>query len=529
MGSAKVLVSDPLSDKGIQVLRSGGLDVDVKTQLPPEVLLSIIGEYDGLIVRSSTRVTAGVIDAAKRLKVVGRAGSGLDNVDMAAATRRGIVVMNTPGGNTVTTAEHTMAMIFSLVRSIPQAWDSLKNGKWEKSRFMGMELYNKTLGVVGVGQIGTHVARLARGAQMRIIGYDPFLSPEGAAKIGMELVSLDELYRQADIITVHTPLTPETRFMINADSIKNMKDGVRIINCARGGIVNEQDLYEAMVSGKVAGAAMDVFEKEPVDKANPLFGLSHFIGTPHIGAATTEAQEQVATVIADQLVDYLKRGVVRGAVNIPSVPVELLPKIQPYLDLADKLGSFLSQSFDGVLERFTIEYRGEATELTTSFITVAAIKGLLSPILEEPVNFVNAPLTAKERGIEIREVKNQEAGEFTSLLILKVRGGAKESTVAGTLYNRKDPRIVEIDGLSLEVVPEGYMLLLVNDDKPGVIGSIGNTFGENKINISRMQLGRERPGGKAISVVGIDSEMPPALLMKLKQLPHVLSAKQIKL
>ena len=525
----KVLVSDKLSDKGIEILRAGGLDVDVKTQLSPEKLISVIKMYDGLVVRSATRVTAQAIGAADELKVIARAGSGLDNIDVAAATRRGIVVMNTPGGNTVTTAEHTMALIFSLARSIPQAWDSLKSGNWEKSKFMGIELYNKILGIIGVGQIGSYLTRLARGAQMRVIGYDPFLSPEGAGKIGIELMELEELYRQADIITIHTPLTPETQFLINAESIKKMKDGVRIINCSRGGIVNEQDLYEAMISGKVAGAAMDVFEKEPTGPDNPLLTLSHFIGTPHIGAATTEAQEQVAAAIADQIVGYLVKGVIRGAVNIPSVPVELLPKIQPYLDLADKLGSFLSQSFEGVLERLTVEYRGEATGLATSFITVAAIKGLLSSILEEPVNFVNAPVTAKERGIEIREVKNQESGEFTSLLVLKVEGGGKKSTVAGTLYNRKDPRIVEIDGLSLEVVPEGHMLLLVNDDKPGVIGNIGTFLGENHINISRMQLGRERPGGKAISVVGIDVEVSVALQTKLKKLQHILSAKQIRL
>ena len=525
----KVLISDKLSEKGVQILREAGLEVEHNTKLTPDELVSTIKKCDGLVVRSATRVTSQVIDAAERLKVIGRAGSGLDNIDVPAATKRGIVVMNTPGGNTVTTAEHTMALIFSVVRSIPQAWVSLKEGKWEKSKFMGIELYNKTLGIIGVGQIGSYLARLARGAQMRVIGHDPFLSAEGASKMGIELVSLDELYRQADIITVHTPLTSETRNLINTDSIKKMKDGVRIINGARGGIVREEDLYDALSSGKVAAAAMDVFEKEPIDPKNPLLSLPNFIGTPHIGAATTEAQEQVATAIADQMVEYLTKGVVRGAVNIPSVPAEVLPKIQPYLDLAEKLGSFLSQSFDGVLEKFTVEYRGEAASLSTSFINVAALKGLLSPILEEPVNFVNAPPIAKERGIEIREVKNQESGEFISLLVLKVQGGMKKSIIAGTLYNRKDPRIVEIDGLSLEVVPEGFMLLLVNDDTPGVIGSIGTFLGQNHINISRMQLGREGSVGKAISVVGVDSEVPPEVLIQLKKLPHILSAKQIRI
>jgi D-3-phosphoglycerate dehydrogenase len=525
----KVLVSDKLSESGVSILKAGGLEVDVKTGLKPEELISIIKDYDGLIVRSATKVTAQVIEAADRLKVVGRAGSGLDNVDQAAATRRGVVVMNTPGGNTVTTAEHTMAMIFSVSRTIPQAAASVRVGKWEKNRFMGIELYNKTLGIVGVGQIGSYVARLARASQMRVIGYDPFLSPEGAAKMGIELVPLEEIYRQSDIITLHTPLTPETKFLINAESISKMKKGVRIVNCARGGIVNEKDLYDALTSGKVAGAAMDAFEKEPVAADNPLLQLDNFIGTPHIGAATTEAQEQVATAIADQIVDYLIRGVARGAVNIPSVPAELLPKIQPYLDLAERLGSFLAQSFEGGVEQLTIEYRGEAAGLSTPFITVAAIKGLLTPILGEPINFVNAPIKAKERGIEIKEIKNEEAGEFTSLLVLEVQGGGKKSSLAGTLFHRRDPRIVEIDGMSLEVLPMGFMLLLVNDDQPGVIGAIGSFLGKNHINISRMQLGRERAGGRAISVVGVDSEVASSLLDKLKKVEHILSAKQIKL
>jgi D-3-phosphoglycerate dehydrogenase / 2-oxoglutarate reductase len=525
----KILVSDKLSSKGVEILKAGGLDVDVHTQLKPDELCSVIKEYDGLIVRSATKVTREVIEAGERLKVIGRAGSGLDNVDQVAATRRGIVVMNTPGGNTVTTAEHTMAMIFAVARSIPQAAASVREGKWEKSRFMGIELYNKTLGIVGVGQIGSYVARLAQGAQMRVIGYDPFLSAEGAGKIGVELVSLEEIFRQADILTLHTPLTPETQSLINADSIAKMKTGVRIVNCARGGIVEEADLCKALTSGKVAAAAMDAFEKEPISADNPLIRLDNFIGTPHIGAATAEAQEQVATAIADQLVDYLNRGVARGAVNIPSVPAELLPKIQPYLDLMERLGLFLAQSFDGSLERLTIEYRGEAAGLSTPFITVAAIKGLLTPVLEEPVNYVNAPVKAKDRGIEVREVKSQEAGDFTSLLVLRVEGGGKTGAVAGTLFHRRDPRIVEIDGMSLEVVPEGYMLLLVNNDQPGVIGNIGNLLGENRINISRMQLGREKSGGKAISVVGVDSEVPSSVLVQLKKIQHILSAKQIKL
>lgn len=525
----KILVSDALSEKGVAVMRKSGLEADVKTKLSPDELLEAIPAYDGLVVRSATKVTAKVIEAARRLKVIGRAGSGLDNIDLSAATKRGIVVMNTPGGNTVTTAEHTMSLIFSLIRRVPQATASLRSGRWEKNRFMGMELYNKTLGIIGMGQIGSYVTRLAQGVQMQVIAYDPYLSEENARKMGVELVTLTDLYRRSDVISVHVPLTPETRSLINAEAIGKMKDGVRIINCARGGIVNEKDLYEALVKGKVAGAALDVFEQEPVDPKNPLLTLESVICTPHIGAATNEAQENVALAIAEQIADYLIRGVVRGAVNIPSVPADLLPKIQPYLILAEKLGAFLSQSHEGGLEQLTIEYRGEVAALATAPVTVAALKGLLTPILEVPVNYVNAPMVAKERGIEIQEIKSAEAGEFTSLVILTFKAGPKKARVAGTLYNRKDPRIVEINGLSLEVVPEGYMLMMINDDKPGVIGNIGRLLGDHQINISRMQLGREHVGGKAISVVGIDAAVTPELLGKLKKLPHVLSARLIKL
>ena len=364
---------------------------------------------------------------------------------------------------------------------------------------------------------------------MQVIGYDPYLSEENAQKMGVELVTLDALYERSDIVTVHVPMTPETKSLINAEAISKMKDGVRIINCARGGIVDEKDLYDALVKGKVAGAAMDVFEKEPVDPKNPLLELDTVICTPHIGAATGEAQENVALAIAEQLSDYLIRGVVRGAVNIPSVPADLMPTIQPYLVLAEKLGDFLSQSHEGGLDELTIEYRGEAAHLVTAPITVAALKGLLAPILEEPINYVNAPIVAKERGIKIKEVKIAESGEFTSLVRLRVKAKGTKGEISGTLYNRKDPRIVQIDGLSLEVVPEGNMLLMINDDKPGVIGNIGRFLGDNKINISSMQLGREQVGGKAISVVGIDAPVPSKLLEQLKKLPHILSAKLIRL
>lgn len=525
----KVLVSDPLSQQGLEVLQRAGLQVDVKAKLPPEQLLREIGEYEGLVVRSGTQVTSAVIEAAKKLKVIGRAGSGLDNVDLDAATRRGIVVMNTPGGNTVTTAEHTMALLLSLARSIPQATASTKAGRWEKQKFMGVELYNKTLGIVGLGQIGSYVAKLAQGFGMIVIAYDPFLSEDRARKMGIEQVALPELYRRADFITIHTPLTAETKNLIDAHAISQMKDGVRIINCARGGIVNETDLYGALKSKKVAGAAFDVFDQEPVDPQNPLLAMDNFICTPHLGAATTEAQENVAVAIAEQIVDYLVHGIIRNAANLPSIPADLLPTVHPYLVLAEKLGAFGAQILEGGLQRVNIEYRGDVANLATASITIAVLRGILNPILEENVNYVNAPVIARERGIEIKETRSTDAGDFTSLIILELQAGKAGIRVSGTLYRRKDPRIVGLNGFPLEVVPEGYMLVLSNLDQPGVIGSIGTFLGRHQINIASMQLGREKPGGKAISVIGIDAPMTPDLLHEIKKLPHILSAKQIKL
>ena len=359
----KILISDNLSKQGVDILQKAGLTVDVRTKMPKDELVREIKQYEGLIVRSATKVTAEVIAAAEKLRIIGRAGSGLDNVDTVAATKRGIVVMNTPGGNTVTTAEHTLAMIFALARKIPQATVSMKAGKWEKERFMGMEMYNKILGVVGMGQIGSHLTRLAQGVLMNVIAYDPYLSEERARKMGVESVSLEELFRRADIITVHTPLTSETQNMINAATIATMKDSVRIINCARGGIVSEKDLYEALKNGKVAGAAFDVFEEEPVRPHHPLLTLDNFICSPHIGASTTEAQENVAVGIAEQIVDYLTRGIARGAVNVPSVPADLLPRIQPYITLAEKLGLLQSQLYEGGIERVTHAHRRTAVPL----------------------------------------------------------------------------------------------------------------------------------------------------------------------
>ncbi len=526
----KVLVSDSLSQQGIDILQKAGLTTDVKTKLTPAELIAMIPSYDGLIIRSGTKVTKEVIAAASNLKIIGRAGSGLDNVDIPAATHRGVVVMNTPGGNTVTTAEHTFALIFAMARQLPQAAASVKSGKWEKSKFMGIELFNKTLGIVGLGQIGAHVARLAQGAGMTVIAYDPYLSKESAEQNGVEGVDLDTLLVRSDIITLHVPLTPETENFINAERIQKMKPGVRIVNCARGGIVNEKDLSEALRSKQVAAAAFDVFEKEPVDPGNPLIQLDNFICTPHLGAATGEAQENVALAIAEQVVDFLTRGVVRYAVNLPSVPPDLLPKLQPYIHLAQQAGAFIGQTLEGGIEKITVEYHGEAADLQTAPVTLAAIKGVLGQILgEETVNYVNAPGIARERGIAVDEVKSSHAGNFQNLICLKVRSGDRTQTVSGTVFGKHAQRFVEIDTVALEVVPEGMMLYLLNEDKPGVIGGLGQVLAKHGINISRMQLGREAIGGKAISVVGIDTAVGPEVLKDLKSVPHILSVKRVTL
>jgi D-3-phosphoglycerate dehydrogenase len=521
----KILVSDSLSKQGVELLEKAGFTVVVKSKMPKEELFKEIKDADGLIVRSGTKVTEELIAAAEKLKVIGRAGSGLDNVDTPAATRRGIVVMNTPGGNTVTTAEHTMSMICAMSRRIPQATASVKAGKWEKDKFMGVELFNKVLGIVGVGQIGSHLTKLAQGIGMRVIAYDPYLAAERAQKMGVEMVELAELFRRAEIISVHTPLTPETKGIINAQTIATMKPGVMIVNCARGGIIHEGDLYEALKSKYVAAAAFDVFEEEPIKTDNPLLSLDNFICTPHIGAQTTEAQENVAVGIAEQLVDYFTKGIARGAVNIPSVSPELLPRLQPYLSLAEQLGKLQSQLCEGGLERLTVEYSGDVTNLSIAPLTIAVLKGLLTPIMEAPVNYVNAPIVAKERGIEVKEVKSTDAGDFTSLIRVRVEAGKESHLVAGTLYHKKDPRVVEIDQFKVEMVPEGHMLFIHNIDRPGVIGMVGKVLGDNNINIVRMQCALEKRGGNALLIIGSDQTFPGAVLDLIKSSPNILSVK----
>ncbi len=524
----KVLISDNLSPRGVEILKKAGLEVDARSKTTPEEIEKMIGDYDALIIRSATKVTAGLLGKAQKLKVVGRAGSGLDNVDVPAATKKGVVVMNTPGGNTVTTAEHTIGMIFACARMIPQAYASLKAGKWEKKKFEGVELFDKTLGVVGLGAIGGVVASRCSAMGMKILAFDPFISAEKAKSLGIELADLETIWKRADFITLHTPKTKETTNLVNKATIAKMKDGVRIINCARGGIVNEGDLYEALKSGKVAAAAFDVFEKEPPEN-HPLLTLDNFIATPHLGASTREAQENVATAVAEQIVDYLVAGTVRNAVNVPSVPADQLPTLSPYINLAERMGLFIGQLAEGGLTRITVEYSGEAAGLKQDPITLAALKGVLTPTLQENVNYVNAPLIAKDRGIEVKVSTSRDTTEYTSLITLRLQTGTRETSAAGTLNSKKEPRIIQVDAFPMEAVPAGDMLVLMNNDKPGVIGGLGTLLGQNGINISRMQFGRESQGGLAMSVVSVDSQISDDLVDKIKKLPNVLSARTIRI
>jgi len=526
----KILVSDKLSPKGVEVFeKEEGIEVDVKTKLTPEELKAIIGEYDGLVVRSATKVTAEVIEAADRLKVVGRAGSGLDNIDVQAASKKGIVVMNTPGGNTITTAEHAISMMLALSRKIPQATASMKGKKWEKSKFMGSEIYNKTLGIIGIGRVGSVVADRARGLRMNVLAYDPFLSPEMAEKLKVELLSLDELLERSDYITIHVPKTSETVNLINKELFKKMKDGVFLINCARGGIVNEEDLCDAMKSGKVAGAALDVFEKEPPDPDNPLLDLDEVICTPHLGASTEEAQEKVAIAIAEQMVDYLLHDTIMNAANVPSVDSEILTIIRPYLNLAERLGSFQGQVVSGGLEEVSIEYSGEVAGLKVAPITVSLLKGLLYPILKEDVNYVNAPVVAKERGINVIESTTSKSEDFISLIKLRVKTSKEERLVAGTIFGKSDPWIVQVDQFRIEAVPDRYMLLFHTFDRPGVIGNIGTSLGTHGINISRMQFGRERVEGKSLLLLSTDGPVLKEYIEQMKKLPHIISIDSIEI
>jgi D-3-phosphoglycerate dehydrogenase / 2-oxoglutarate reductase len=525
----RLLISDPLSNKGLEILgKAKNLKYDLQPGLIPEELRKIIPEYDGIIIRSETRLTSEIIEAADRLKVIGRAGIGLDNVDLPAATKKGIVVMNTPQENAIAAAEHTVAMMLSVSRKIPQATASMKAGKWEKKKFMGVEIYNKTLGIIGIGVIGTIVADRARALKMKVIAYDPYISKEAAEKKGVDLVPLDELLARSDFVSVHTPLIEETRNIVNKSAFTKMKEGVILINCARGGIINEKDLYDAIKAGKVAGAALDVFEKEPA-VGNSLVELDEVICTPHLGASTGEAQENVAIAIAQQIADYLLLGEARNAVNIPMVSPDILPFLRPYLRLGENLGSFLAQVSQYAIEEVLIEYHGEVGEYGTTPITISVLKGLLTPFLGETVNFVNAPVIARERGVKVTESTSAGSEDFASLISITTRSKMEKNYIAGALFGRKELRIVKFNDFLIEFLPEGHILLVNNYDRPGVIGNMGTALGSRNINIATMQFSRDRMGGNAISLLHLDAALPPGMLGEILRLPNIISVRQIQL
>lgn len=519
----KVLISDKLSPEAIDIFKQANIEVDIKTGLSADELKAIIGQYDGLAIRSATKVTKDVLEVATNLKVVGRAGIGVDNVDVKAATARGVIVMNTPFGNSITTAEHAIAMMMSLARDIPQASASTHAGKWEKNKFMGIELYNKTLGLIGCGNIGSIVASRAQGLQMKVVAYDPFLSAERAESMNIEKVELDELLKRADFITLHTPLNDSTRYILNKESLAKCKKGVRIINCARGGLIQETDLKAALDSGQVAGVALDVFEEEPAT-TNALFGHEKVICTPHLGASTSEAQENVAIQVAEQMAAYLNTGAVTNALNIPSVTAEEAKKLKPYLLLADQLGSFTGQITESSLKEISIEYEGGVGQLNTKPITAVALQGILKPLVDS-VNMVNAPVIAQERGIKVSETKRERTGEYSNLIRIVVVTEKQKRDVAGTTFAGQ-PRIVEVSGVKLEAGLAEHMLYVNNEDKPGMVGSLGQILGDNKINIANFHLGRNDERKDAIALVAVDQPISAEIQQKIAALPNV---KQVKL
>ncbi|MEE8392748.1 MAG: phosphoglycerate dehydrogenase [Rhodospirillales bacterium] len=519
----KVLISDKMSPLAAEIFAFRGIEVDVKTGLAPEELKACIGQYDGLAVRSATKVTAEIIGAAVNLKVIGRAGIGVDNIDIPAATQKGVAVMNTPFGNSITTAEHAISMILSLSRQIPQANASTHQGKWEKSRFMGVELMGKTLGIIGCGNICSIVADRAQGLKMKVVAYDPFLSPERAEDLGVEKMELDGLLGRADFISLHTPLTDATRDILDAEALAKTKKGVRIVNCARGGLIVEADLKKALESGHVEAAALDVFSVEPATD-NILFGMENVVVTPHLGASTTEAQEKVAVQVAEQMADYLLSGAVTNALNMASVSAEEAPRLKPYIKLCGQLGSFAGQITETGIKAVSIEYEGLVAELNIKPLTAVVLQGLLSPLLET-VNMVSAPAIAKERDIDVTEIIHERATAYQSLIKLTVTTEKQERSLAGTLFAGDRPRIVEINGVPMDAELGERMLYLTNRDKPGFIGALGTILGDAAINIATFHLGRGEAGGKAIALVEIDQEADGEVLGEIRALPHVMNAK----
>ncbi|MGM0451699.1 MAG: phosphoglycerate dehydrogenase [Thermodesulfobacteriota bacterium] len=524
--SFKVLVSDKLGDAGIQIFEDEkDVTVDVKTDLTPEQLKEIIGEYDGLAIRSNTKVTEELLEAAEKLKVIGRAGIGVDNIDVEAATKRGVLVMNTPGGNVVTTGEHAIAMMMALTRNIPQGTMSLKEGRWDKKKLQGREIMDKTLGVIGFGKIGSVVAKRARGLKMRVMVYDPVVTPEKIQKAGCESVTLDELYASADYITVHVPKIKKTTNMIDKKAFEKMKNGVMFINCARGGIVNEEALGEALKMGKVAGAALDVFETEPPPADHPLLAMDNVIVTPHLGASTAEAQTNVAVAIARQINDYLINETITNSVNVPSVSGKALEELNPFLSLADRLGSMQAQLVEGHIKEVEIDYDGDFSDLDLTPVTTSVLCGLMEPLVIDDVNSVNARYLAKDKGIKVLESSSEDAQEFINLITVRVKTTKMESVVSGTLFGKSDPRVVKINDFRLEMRPEGYLTLIHNLDIPGEIGGIGTVLGENNVNIARMTVGQEAvgEGGRNIVFLRTDTPLNEDILAKLRDMPQARS------
>ncbi|MFY9598809.1 MAG: phosphoglycerate dehydrogenase [Pseudolabrys sp.] len=523
----KVLISDALSPAAVQIFKDRGIEVDFQPALgkDKEKLAGAVGNYDGLAIRSATKVTAKIVEQAKNLKIIGRAGIGVDNVDIPAATARGIIVMNTPFGNSITTAEHAISLMLALARQIPEADASTRAGKWEKNKFLGVEIFGKTLGVIGCGNIGSIVADRALGLKMKVIAYDPFLSADRASDLGVEKVELDELFKRADFITLHTPLTDKTRNVVNADAMRAMKKGVRIINCARGGLVDEAALYEALKNGHVAGAAFDVFVTEPATE-NPLFALPNVVCTPHLGASTSEAQENVALQIAEQMSDYLLRGAISNAVNFPSISAEEAPKLKPFVALAERLGSFAGQLTETGISKVQLAYEGAVAQMNTKALTSAALAGLLRPMLGD-VNVVSAPLVAKERGIVVEEVTREMPEDYESLITVTVTTERQSRHVSGTVFADGRPRIVNIKGIRMDAEFGPSMIYITNRDKPGFIGKFSSTLGEAGINIATFHVGRDAPGGNAVALIEIDGELPETILSKVRALPQVQSAKPL--
>jgi D-3-phosphoglycerate dehydrogenase len=519
-GQVKVLIGDKMDPRAAAIFRDRGIEVDEKPGLSPDELKAIIGDYDGLAVRSSTRVTAAIMDAAlPRLKVIGRAGIGVDTIDVPAASARGIIVMNTPFGNSITTAEHAIAMLFALAREIPQADQSTQSGKWEKSRFMGVELAGKTLGLIGCGNIGSIVADRAHGLKMKVAAYDPFLSPERAVELGVDKVELDELLQRADFITLHTPLTDQTRGILSREALSKTKKGVRIVNCARGGLIDEAALKDALESGHVAGAALDVFSEEPA-KANPLFGTPGLICTPHLGASTTEAQVNVAIQVAEQMSDFLLLGGIANAVNVPSLSAEEAPRLRPYMALAEKLGRLVGQVVGPDIRSIDVEVEGAAAELNIKPITGAVLAGVMGT-WSDTVNMVNAPYLAKERGLDVREIRSSQEGDYHTLVAVTVGTDSGPKRVEGTLFGNRAARLVSIFGIQVEAELAGQMIYIVNSDEPGFIGALGTMLGEHEVNIATFNLGRREEGGEAVALVAVDDPITAELASELHRLPGV--------